>query len=75
MGLTHERAFYKIDISRPASLFWHATIQSSVRNLAHASLKTAVMFVIGQQARNRYGQVILLQVGPIVFPLTLNPDK
>ena len=26
-----------------ASLFCHATIQSSVRNLAHASLKTAVI--------------------------------
>ena len=42
MGLTHERAFYKIDISRPASLFKHATIKSSVPNLAHASLETAV---------------------------------
>ena len=36
------RAFDIIYISMRASLFCHATIQSSVRNLAHASLETAV---------------------------------
>ena len=36
------RAFDIIYISIPASLFCHATIQSSVCNLAHASLETAV---------------------------------
>ena len=37
-----QTSFYTIYISMCASLFCHATIQSSVRNLAHASLKTAV---------------------------------
>ena len=37
------RAFDIIYISIHASLFCHATIQSSARNLAHASLETAVI--------------------------------
>ena len=37
------RAFHIIYISIHASLFCHATIQSSARNLAHASLETAVI--------------------------------
>ena len=36
------RAFHIIYISIHASLFCHATIKSSARNLAHASLETAV---------------------------------
>ena len=43
LGLKLGRAFYIIYISRRASLFCHARIISSARNLAHASLETAVM--------------------------------
>ena len=45
------RAFDIIYISMRASLFCHATIQSSVRNLAHASLETAVRDEEGNHAR------------------------
>ena len=48
------RAFDIIYISIHASLFCHATIQSSARNLAHASLETAELGTEGAARRRQW---------------------
>ena len=64
------QAFDIIYISIPASLFCHATIQSSVRNLAHASLETAVVLIPTDQTylqvREDERHIIMNKTGCII---------
>ena len=64
------RAFDIIYISMRASLFCHATIQSSVHNLAHASLETAVVLIPTDQTylqvRKDERDIIMNKTGCII---------